>query len=465
MLFEWLSRNTFHPLWDLKDGSVRLKTLRILERSQWQTLDELKERQWERLKWILTYAYTHCPYYREQFDNHEIHPSHLRSPNHFLTVPILSKQQIQQSGNALISRLYQPNVLRSAKTGGSTGTALKVHFDKRCEDTRNAAAIRSNRWANWNIGEKVAALWGNPGHPDTLKKKIRHALYDRTIVLDTMDLNANSMMAFVNRWREYNPGIMFGHSHSLYLFATFIQEHGIRDIRPKGIISTSMMLLLQERERIEHVFRCKLTNRYGCEEVGLIASECERHDGMHLNIDHLYIEFLKEDGNPASAGEHGQIVVTDLINRGMPLIRYNVEDIGIPTQRTCPCGRGLPLMEKVSGRVADFLMRKDGSLVAGVSLIERTLTAIKGIEQLQIIQEAVDEIILNIVRMEDYDASSEKELFHEFTTVFGKDIRIKANYVNRIPQEQSGKYRFAICKVLSSGQLPGPLTPHVQPSC
>src|SRR3989344_5998727 len=146
---------------------------------------------------------------------------------------------------------------------------------------------------------------------------------------------------------------------------------------------------------------------------------------MHLNTDHLYIEFIKEDGIPAKAGEEGAIVITDLINHGMPLIRYRIEDVGAPTDKKCSCGRGLPLMEKVAGRVADFLVRMDGSLVAGVSLVERTLTAIKGIEQMQIVQESTGEIVLHIVKMKEYNPESENDLMNEILSVFGDNVKIK----------------------------------------
>ena len=121
-----------------------------------------------------------------------------------------------------------------------------------------------------------------------------------------------------------------------------------------------MMLLSNERRKIENVFGIKVTDRYGCEEVGLIASECEEHSGMHLNIEHLFVEFVKNDGFLADPGELGKIVLTDLTNRAMPLIRYQVEDVGVATDRKCACGRGLPIMSSVIGRVADFLIKNDG---------------------------------------------------------------------------------------------------------
>jgi phenylacetate-CoA ligase len=347
----------------------------------------------------------------------------------------------------MISDEYAKEKLISAKTGGSTGKALKLYFDKQCEEMRNAAAIRSDRWAGWELGMKRAGIWGNPPVADTIKKKIRDGLRDRMIYLDTMNINPETILQFVNSWRRYQPQVIYGHSHSIYILAKYLEDRKIMDLRPRGVISTSMMLLPHEREVIEKVFLCRVTNRYGCEEVGLIACECEEHNGMHLNADHLYVEFIREDGMPAMPGEEGKMVVTDLLNQGMPLIRYRVEDVGVPSNRRCPCGRGLPLMERVAGRVADFLKKKDGSQVAGVSLVERTVTAIKGIRQMQIVQEKIDQLVLNVVRMDEYDAASERALLSEFASVFGKEVSIQLNYMDNIRQESSGKYRFSICKI------------------
>ena len=131
----------------------------------------------------------------------------------------------------------------------------------------------------------------------------------------------------------------------------------------------------------------------------------------------------------------------------MPFIRYRIEDMGVPAERACSCGRGAPLMERLTGRVADYLKRRDGSMVAGVSLVERTLTAIPGIEQLQIVQPAIDEIVLNVVRAPDFTPHTEQALLAEFGAVFGAGVAVKAQYLERIPQERSGKYRFSICRI------------------
>jgi phenylacetate-CoA ligase len=442
-----LSRHIAWPLWEIDNRTRVLPALRELERTQWLSADELAARQWARLQAMVAHAYTRVPYYRAAFDAAGIKPDDVRSPSSFRRIPLLTKAAIQAHGAQLFDSTIDRSDLVEARTGGSTGTALTIYADRQCRDLRNAAAVRSDRWAGWELGLKRAALWGNPTEPQGLRARVRAAWHDRVAVLDTMNLTDATMRDFVDVWRSYRPTVLFGHSHSLYIWAAWLRERGIDEIRPRGIISTSMMLLPSERTVIEQVFGCKVTDRYGCEEVGLIACECPVHDGMHVNVDHVYVEFLGDDGQPARPGEPGELVVTDLINRAQPLLRYRIEDVASWSTRPCPCGRGLPLMRSVVGRTADFLLRRDGSRVAGVSLVERTLTAFAGIGQMQIVQDSVDQLTLNIVRTPDFTPDTETQLAREFHGVFGERARLVFAYVDRIPQLASGKYRFAICKV------------------
>jgi phenylacetate-CoA ligase len=441
-----LSHHVFHPLLSLRDGSSRFRILRQLRQSQWLPQAQLRATQLARLRAMVRYAGTHSPYYERVFGQHGFNFNAFDTEA-FRKLPLLTKADIRNTKLDLLSREYPPDSLGEHRTGGSTGVSLTTHFDQQWLDIRSADALRADQWAGCLHGMKIASIWGNPPVHMAWRSRLRALLADRFMYLDTMNLNERSMDDFIARWRRELPEALFGHSHSLYMFARHVLAREIPDLRPRAIISTSMMLLAQERVVIEKAFGCKVTDRYGCEEVGLIACECEQHAGFHLNIEHLYIEFLRPDGSPADPGTEGVIVVTDLFNRGMPFIRYRIEDVGVPSDRECPCGRGLPLMERVTGRVADYLKRSDGSLVAGVSLVERTLTAIPGIEQMQIVQHALEEIVLNVVRAPDYSAATEQQLLAEFRAVFGPQVRVKPVYMDRIPQERSGKYRFSICKI------------------
>ena len=437
------------PLYAFLTGSPKRSYWRKMENSQYQDRRDLEGLQWERLKEILKFAYENNRFYRNRFQLADVQHSEIKSAQDLKKIPVLKKEEIQTNMEGLLSDGYSAEKLLNFKTGGSTGKALQIYLTEECSELRNAVARRHDRWTGWEVGEPIGAVWGNPKLPVGLKEKIKNRALCPTIYLDTMNVTGEAVEAFAREWRKEKPTLLFGHAHSLYLLAQYVRDLGIGEIRPKAILSTSMMLLPHERRSIEDVFGREVFDRYGCEEVSLIASECEKHKGMHLNIEHLFIEFIKEDGTDAMPGEEGQIVVTDLMNKAMPFIRYRVEDVGVPSETTCSCGRGLPLMERVTGRVADFLVRQDGSRVAGISIIENTLTRIPGIDQMQIIQEDLHSIVLNIVPGPEFSAQNEVELRNYFNGLFTDSVRVEVRRVKEIRAEPSGKYRFSICKVPS----------------
>ncbi|MDX1754883.1 MAG: hypothetical protein R3175_02375 [Marinobacter sp.] len=443
-----LSKYVFHPLWDLKEGSQRLTEWRRLESMQWWDEAELRNYQTQRLKAMVGYSAKHSWYYRNLFKSNGLSFTDDNfSLEDFKKVPVTTKKEVRNFLPQFISEQFQRDNLVQAKTGGSTGVSLELYFDKTCQEYRNAAQLMADRWSGWDIGQAKAAVWGNPPTPVGLKQVLRHHLHDRTIYLDTMDLNPDSMNEFVAHWRRVKPEAVFGHAHSIFIFAKYLVDNQIGDLRPRGIVATSMMLLDHERKLIEQAFECPVTNRYGCEEVGLIACECEEHDGMHINTPHVFVELLDSNDQPVKPGEPGKIVLTDLNNYGMPLIRYRVEDVGVYSERSCRCGRGLPILERLEGRVADFLVLPSGGQVAGISLIERTLSRIPGIEQMQLVQESIDLITINRVKGHDYDANTDPGLIQAMRETFDESVRIEINDVGAIAQEPSGKYRFSICKV------------------
>ncbi|HPF70040.1 MAG TPA: phenylacetate--CoA ligase family protein [Candidatus Krumholzibacteria bacterium] len=441
-----LVRTVFEPLWDRYEGSVRLRTLNELRQSQWLPADTVRARQEAGLQAIVRHAAATSRFYRERFRAAGIDPAGVRTIADLAGLPLLTKADVRGNLDAILSTDYRKDQLTPAKTGGSTGVALNVFCDRRGVEVRNAAALRSDEWSGWRLGQPIAAIWGNPPVPRTLKNHVRTTLKDRIIYLDTMKIDDAAIDRFLDEWRTMKPGLLYGHAHSIFILAEALRGTG-RAPRPSGIVATSMMLLQHERAVIEEVFGIPVTNRYGCEEVSLIACECEQHRGMHLNADHAIVEFLRDDGTPCAAGEDGRIVVTELVNRGMPMLRYEVGDRGAPSGRTCPCGRGLPLMEGLSGRLADFLVAADGAKVAGISLIENTLTKYPGIRQLQLVQERRLHVQANIVRGDEWNDETGRQLVARLQQALGENFGVDMVFVDAIPQESSGKYRFSICRI------------------
>lgn len=440
MIFRFL-----HRLWDWKEGGLRYRTCQQLNQLAKASREELVDHQRQQLR-LLFDALRDTPYYQSIIRERAIDLS--GDPLDVLTqFPILTKQDIRTNADALLNPHINVGEHCHAKTGGSTGVSLNLTFDRRCQKKRNGAQMFADSFANWQAGDWVAAVWGNPPTATTFKQKLRRRLLERTIYLDTMQLNLESVLRFAAEWQKVKPKVLFGHAHSIYLLATLVRDHNIQGMKPQGIVSTSMMLLQHERDTIEQVFGCKVTNRYGCEEVGLIAVECEQHHGLHLNSAHLIVECLNDEAKPQAKGLPGKLVVTDLNNLAMPLIRYSLEDVGVLSDRQCCCGSSFPLLEKIEGRIADFLKKSDGSWVAGVSLIERTLTNIDGIEQLQLIQIAIDKLIAKRVKGADYGAETDTLLTRELQNVFGDLVEIVIEDTDNIAQEANGKYRFSICKI------------------
>jgi phenylacetate-CoA ligase len=434
------------PGWDLFERSVRLRTYRSLARGQFDTAEALELRTQARLNEIVCHAATTSPFHRHRLESAGIDPRKVRRISDLGRLPLMTKADVREATDEILATTFQRSELVVAKTGGSTGTALTVYCDRRGIQRRQGAALLTDTWSGWRIGQPIAAVWGNPPLPTTLRNRLRGAVKDRFLWLDTMRLNHAAVEAFVDGWRRLRPTMLYGHAHSLYLLAGMLEETG-ETLRPRAIIATSMMLLKQEREVIERVYSCPVTNRYGCEEVSLIASECEHHAGLHINAEHVAVEILREDGTPCPPGEDGRIVVTEFVNMAMPMLRYEVGDRGVLEDQACPCGRPHPRLRSVTGRTADFLVAADGSRVAGISLIENTLTRYPGIAQLQVLQEEVGRIQLNIVRAAGWDPSVEAALTHVFRASLGEALIVEMRFVDGIAQEPNGKYRFSICRI------------------
>ncbi len=439
-----IARHAIAPLWAWKEGSPYLRHLRNLEKSQYRPLDEVQQDQWIRFKRLLTHASQNCPFYHDRLARANALPETIQTWEDLTRIPLLTKDEIRANKESMIALNMPKEKLEAKKTSGSTGVSLSFFVDEDSLQWKRACAIRHDRWAGWDIGELVGAIWGNPECFKNWRLWLRNLLLSRNIPLDTLKMDAAAMQTFYKQILRKKPTLLFGHAHSLYLFARFVQDNALACIRPRGIISTAMVLHDFERALIEQVFGCKVTNRYGCEEVSLIACECEAHEGLHLNMDTLVVECLR-DGRPAEPGEPGALVVTDLTNYGMPFIRYLVGDTARMAEKPCTCGRSYPLIAALEGRVADYVRTPEGEFISGISLTENFAMVLEGVKQLQIVQDELDHLVFRVVK----DQSGEyKELDANISRLvrerFGVSMRHHIEYVDNIQSESSGKYRFCI---------------------
>ncbi|RJP72339.1 MAG: phenylacetate--CoA ligase family protein [Candidatus Abyssobacteria bacterium SURF_17] len=442
-------KNIIHPLWAFTDGETHIALWRELERSQYFSRDEIARLQLNRLRTMVGHAYENCPFYRERLDSVGFSPADLRDFADLARIPMLTKEDIQVHKDDLVARNIAKSDLLPDKTGGSTGKPLHYYRDRRRMDYLKASAMRHDRWAGYEVGDKLAVIWGNRhdfSATQELKWHIRNMVLERKLILDSSSITEERMHEFARKLRKFKPEAILTYANSGALFASFLLENNIRDIRVKSVITSAEMLHNGERETIAEAFGCEVFDRYGCREVGVIASECEAHAGMHISAECVFVEFVR-NGRPAGSGEEGDVVITDLLNFGMPLIRYRIEDIGIPSDRTCSCGRGLPLMEMVGGRVTDFLVAPDGRRVSGASLTIYLIANTPGVRQAQIVQNVPYALHIKIVKGVEFTDDSISFLKRKVAEFFGHEVELEIEFVSDIPKEVSGKYRFSICNI------------------
>lgn len=458
-MLDFLNRHVMHPLMAARSRSRHLEYLRDLRQTQFDPPEVVRARQLAALKVQLRHAYDTVPYYRAAWRKAGVHHEDVRSLADFAAFPILTKADIRTHEHELISTAFDAAKLRVKRTSGSTGVPLTIRIDEPAVQWKTACTIRSDEWSGWKLGQRVAKVWGNPEYQHFgLKGRLRNFFFDRAVYLDTLNLTDERIAEFAATIRRHRPGLIFGHAHSLYLLACSLKKSGVTDIRPNGIISTAMLLHDWQRTVIEQVFDCPVTNRYGCEEVSLIASECELHQGLHINADSVYTEVGScggevvnhLDSNLTTSQPYnptGKLLVTDLTNRAMPLIRYQIGDVVVGSDRVCRCGRGLPVLERIEGREADYVLTPSGALISGISLTENFALLIPGTAQVQIIQESLHFLRVRLVADAHFGDASRRQIAKLVADTFGPSVRFEVELVDAIPQEPSGKYRFCISKV------------------
>ncbi|MBY0528419.1 MAG: hypothetical protein K2R98_33820 [Gemmataceae bacterium] len=359
-------------------------------------------------------------------------------------LPPLEKQDIQEHGPSMIATSWPLRDLIPNRTGGSTGTPLSffLSHDRKC--SRAAATIRHNRWAGWDVGDKVAILWGaardQPG--SGLRSRLRNLLLERQLVLDTGHITEAKLKRFHEDLKGFRPRVILAYAQAIALLARYVKSHGLSAYQPHAIVTSAEVLDDDARRLVEDVFGCQVFNRYGSREVSVIASECEAHRGMHVMGEGLYVE-IEKNGSPAKPGEMGSILVTDLLNLAMPLIRYRIGDVASWEGGPCRCGRGLPRLAKVAGRVTDFLVGTDGRLVSGAFLSLYLVGQRPALGQVQLVQEEAGQVLFRIRRGPRFRASEELKYLCDTTRQYlGADTVVDWEYVDELPAEPSGKFLF-----------------------
>ncbi len=422
----------------------KIKEFYELDKSQWFPLSEIKTIQRIKFKKLLEHCVQNVPYYREIAGFDKINELSDMQGIPFLTKEIINGNKDELKAGNIIEKRFVPN-----STGGSTGESLKFYSDN-TNHIGFGIKMRNNMWTGWKIGERQAMLWGS--HYDILKAQelcntVKNKLIHKILYLSSYDMKETDMAAYRRKLNYYKPQLITAYPSGIFILANFLGKNGLNVYKPKGIICSGETLYDYQREKIESLFACSVYNRYGCREVGNIAHQCDKHHGLHINSEHVIVEVVDRDGKACYPGDIGEVVVTDLDNYVFPFVRYKIGDLAVLSGTRCDCGRELPVLEKVEGRVFDVVVGTNGNMLTGNFWTVLLRTGAKGIKQFQVVQERKGELILKLIIEKSFDNVERNKIIKEIHNKCGNEMSINIQIQDKIPLTTSGKHKFVISRV------------------
>jgi len=434
------------PLHERLKGHSSVAVRKSLEQSQWWPAGQLEELQLQRLQRLLQRAQQEVPYYREVFAGQEFSASKLRDLDDLQQLPFLTKPLIRTHSDEL--RSMRANGMARFNTGGSSGEPLVFYIGKERVSHDVAAKWRATRWWDVDIGDPEIVVWGSPIELGT-QDRVR-ALRDkafRTRLLPAFEMNDARLGEFLRDIRRLRPRMLFGYPSALAHIASHARTHGVAmdDLGIKVAFVTSEALYEHQRAIIGTVFGCRVANGYGGRDAGFIAHECPE-GGMHITAEDIIVEIVDEDGKRLPSGQAGEVVITHLATADYPFIRYRTGDVAVLDDRTCPCGRGLPLLKEIHGRTTDFLVATDGTVMHGLALIY-IIRDLPGVQKFKIVQENLQQTRILMVTDPSFRELDLQTIRSGVRQRLGRDVDVSIERVAEIPPERSGKFRYVVSHV------------------
>ncbi len=417
--------------------------LRELRESQWLSADQMHRLQEEKLHRLVRHAYRHVPYYRERMKEAKLAPEDIRSLEDLQKLPMLSKADVRKHLYFdIMSDNHKKSEILKITTSGSTGEPFVCFVDRTQLEFRWAATLRAMEWTGYRFGDKQIRLWHQTlGMSKTqVAREFADAWISKRRFIPAYEMSDDSLASFVKQIEDYAPVLLDGYAESFNFLARYLQEHGRMSIQPKGIISSAQTLPDASRRSIEDAFGCRVFDKYGSREFSGIAYECEAHEGHHVVGEGYIVEILK-DGQPAKPGEVGEVVITDLNNQCLPFLRYRIGDLAeaMDSSVACACGRGLPRIGKIEGRVQSIIIGSKGQYVPGTFFAHVLKDYDHAIRQFQIVQEERGAITFKVVKGKRYSDDTLAEVLAVLHRFLGDDLVIHVDFVENIDMVRTGK--------------------------
>ncbi len=407
--------------------SVNLRKVRALNTKSYHELTSIQK---NRLNQVLNYATRYSKYYRS------LNVEQSEDPYEWIKkFPVLTKQIIRENTNQLLTT--EKKNLKTLSSSGSSGYQTTVYLNNDELSLYWANQVNWWEWAGYQIGDSIVQMGVNPNRG--LLRRLKDKFF-KTIYINSFSLSEEEILQVVQNLRRKKIRFLCGYSSSLNLFSEIARKHNIFGFYLKGVISLGEKMVHSYRENIEEVFQSPVYETYGSGEGLLIASQKDLKS-LYINIPHVYLELLDNEGNEVAEGEQGHVVVTSLIHFSMPLIRYRLGDLAVKLpKKEYPAQKefGMPLLKQIIGRNTDVLKTPRGNYLS-VHSFTGLFAKYPHLRKFKVIRKTYDKLVIEFVAdNEFYEAilfHLKKRIIEEITDEF----EIIFNEVNDIKPARSGK--------------------------
>jgi phenylacetate-CoA ligase len=447
-----LLRSAAHDILSRRDGmrgwrAARRAVHTLLSASP----DEVGREERRKLTALLDHAFRTVPYYRETWERLGFFPTAQTAREHLAVLPLLPKEVIQEEQARLTSEVFPPDRLEVDYTSGTTGSRTSFYRDPACRVARVGRQWGILEHCGYRPGDRRGLIWGVPSDLPRSNAKLglkarfrRFAGANETLCCRVM--SQDDMRDYHRRLAAFRPAVLYGYPNAIAQFARFVQREQLTPIRVARIFCTAEKLHDEQRALFQDVFGGEVVNLYCSREHGCVGFECPSHHGLHIDTGSVAVEIVS-GGGPAEPGESGELVLTDLLNYGMPLIRHATGDLAAWAVEPCGCGCPLPLITGLDGKEEDILYRPDGSIVAGI-LFSYLFTRHPSVSLSQFVQEDETSLDVYLVADEGETETLRRAALAEVQPIMGPEVHIRVHFVSDIPRNpRSGKFRQVVCKI------------------
>ena len=412
------------------------------ERTTYST-DQWRQWQQRQLRDFLPLVASHVPYYQQHWSATEKDAAHEGELN---ALPLLNKEAVRADPTQFLRCDLHPRRPQLFHTSGSSGTPVATYWT--VPEVRASIALREVRSAAWaGVSFKLprATFSGRLVEPQANSSGpfYRFNLVERQAYLSAFHIRSDTAPTYVAALKRHQIQWLTGYAVSSFLLARFILDNNLAPLNLKAVVTTSEKVTSKMRAVMEEAYGCPVFEEYGTVENLIFASECE-HGSLHVSPDVGIMEILRPDGTPCPPHEVGEVVVTGLMRQYQPFIRYRLGDLAAWDDRNCPCGRALPIIKEVVGRLEDVVYGPDGRQMVrfhGVFIDQPNI--VEG----QIIQESLEYIRVKVVPTTDFGPRDEQSIVSRVKQRLGAGVTVSVEEVELIPRTASGKLKAVICKI------------------